>query len=229
MPTSTPADWRRAATCFPASAWSSAADTARCSIVDPPPIFAFWAARSTTPPARPSTRWPACWGLPFPGGPAIGRVAEQGDPRAYAFPRAFLKDPTRLEFSFSGLKTAVRYAIAGPGRTGPVAGPVVASSRWPTWPPAFRRPWSTAWSPRRARRVRPTGCTTLCVGGGVAANRRLRAATARSGRRRIDFELHIAPPQLCTDNAVMGAIAVERWRAGQFESLDLDVYPGLIR
>src|SRR5262245_25115712 len=51
-------------------------------------------------------------GLPFPGGPAIERTAKQGNPSAFAFPRAFIHEANRLDFSFSGLKTAVRYAIA---------------------------------------------------------------------------------------------------------------------
>ncbi|MBN2296635.1 MAG: tRNA (adenosine(37)-N6)-threonylcarbamoyltransferase complex transferase subunit TsaD, partial [Pirellulales bacterium] len=55
-------------------------------------------------------------GLSYPGGPSIQRAAADGDPKAYRFPRALLKDTDRLDFSFSGLKTAVRYAIAGPGR-----------------------------------------------------------------------------------------------------------------
>src|SRR5208282_5884245 len=54
---------------------------------------------------------------------------------------------------------------------------------------------------------------TLCVGGGVAANRRLRERMAEASGRH-GFELHVAPLALCTDNAVMGAIAIERWRAG---------------
>ncbi len=55
-------------------------------------------------------------GLPYPGGPAIQRAARAGNPRAYALPRPFQGDDERLDFSFSGLKTAVRYRIAGPGR-----------------------------------------------------------------------------------------------------------------
>lgn len=68
----------------------------------------------------------------------------------------------------------------------------------------------------------------LCVGGGVAANRLLRERLAGESRRR-GFELHIAPPELCTDNAVMGAIAFERLKVGKTEPLDLDVIPGLVR
>ena len=73
-----------------------------------------------------------------------------------------------------------------------------------------------------------TGMNTLCVGGGVAANSRLRERLKEEAGRE-NFNLHIAPLRLCTDNAVMGAIAVERLRAGKFENLDLNVYPGVIR
>ena len=73
-----------------------------------------------------------------------------------------------------------------------------------------------------------TGLRMLCVGGGVAANGRLRQRLDEEARRR-GFRLHIAPVALCTDNAVMGAIAVERFRAGRFEPLDLDVVPGVVR
>ena len=79
-----------------------------------------------------------------------------------------------------------------------------------------------------ARGRTATGHRVLCVGGGVAANRRLRARLEQAARRR-RIELHIAPPALCTDNAVMGAIAWERWKAGSVENLDLDISPGLIR
>ncbi len=54
--------------------------------------------------------------LPYPGGPSVDRAARNGDPAAFQFPRTFLNDEDHLDFSFSGLKTAVRYQIAGPGR-----------------------------------------------------------------------------------------------------------------
>jgi N6-L-threonylcarbamoyladenine synthase len=73
-----------------------------------------------------------------------------------------------------------------------------------------------------------TGYRVLCVGGGVAANRpfreRLEASAAEHGH-----ELHIPPFSLCTDNAVMGAIAGERLKAGKVEDLSLDAFPGLER
>jgi N6-L-threonylcarbamoyladenine synthase len=73
-----------------------------------------------------------------------------------------------------------------------------------------------------------TGMKTLCVGGGVAANARLRQRLQQEADRSA-VQLHVAPLRLCTDNAVMGAIAWERFKAGVFESLDLDAYPGLVR
>ena len=76
--------------------------------------------------------------------------------------------------------------------------------------------------------MRKTGLKTLCVGGGVAANQRLRDRLESSAKQN-DYRLFIPPMNLCTDNAVMGAVAIERYRAGKFESLDLDVVPGLLR
>ena len=70
--------------------------------------------------------------------------------------------------------------------------------------------------------------STLCVGGGVAANARLRERLEEEAQRQ-GVRLFIAPLRLCTDNAVMGAIAAERYRAGAFESLDLEIQPGPAR
>lgn len=169
----------------------------------------------------------AMLGLSYPGGPAVAKAAEQGNPRAFRFPRSFLHEPTRLAFSFSGLKTAVRYAIAGPGKPRPEAGDL---------PPqlvadlaaSFQAAVVDSLVDKAFRAVELTGLETLCVGGGVAANRLLREQLACVASER-GVELHIAPPQLCTDNAVMGAVAFERLKAGLVESLDLDVQPGLVR
>jgi N6-L-threonylcarbamoyladenine synthase len=73
-----------------------------------------------------------------------------------------------------------------------------------------------------------TGMTTLAVGGGVAANRRFRERLEAECSRR-GVRLCLAPPNLCTDNAVMGAIAIERLKAGLVEPLTLDIKPGLVR
>jgi len=165
--------------------------------------------------------------LPYPGGPAISRVAEQGNPRAFSFPRALASSEGGLDFSFSGLKTAVRYSLAGPGKPdfsqlklSPQQVADIAAS--------FQEAVVDSLTSKSVQALKKTGLRRLCVGGGVAANRLLRGrllAAATAG----GFQLYIAPPELCTDNAVMGAIAFERLRAGKTERLDLDIVPGLVR
>jgi N6-L-threonylcarbamoyladenine synthase len=154
-------------------------------------------------------------------------VAAEGNPKAYRFPRAFLNDDQRLDFSFSGLKTAVRYEIAGPGRPD-FSAVDLASERIADLAASFQEAVVDCLVGKSSLAVHKTGLQRLCVGGGVAANRRLRDRLQETADRQ-GFELLIAPMALCTDNAVMGAIAIERWKAGLIESLDLDVYPGLVR
>jgi N6-L-threonylcarbamoyladenine synthase len=166
-------------------------------------------------------------GLPFPGGPALARLAAQGNRHHYAFPRPLLADTKRLDFSFSGLKTAVRYQIAGTGR------PDFRELQIPDEEKAdvaasFEAAVVDCLVGKTMLAVEKTGLRRLCVGGGVAANRHLRQRLAEACEAR-QVTLHIAPPELCTDNAVMGAIAVERLRAGEFADLDLDAIPGLVR
>ena len=167
-------------------------------------------------------------GLGYPGGPAIGRVAEQGDRRRFKLPRPLVSDKERLAFSFSGLKTAVRYQLFGTGR--PVMGEdanldpqLIADMA-----ASFQEAVVDCLVNKAMLAMKQTGYGRLCIGGGVAANTRFRevvqAAASQAG-----YELHIPPLNLCTDNAVMGAIAIERYRAGEFESLDLDISAGLVR
>jgi N6-L-threonylcarbamoyladenine synthase len=176
----------------------------------------------------------AMLGLSYPGGPSIERAAAGGNSRAYAFPRALLRED-RLDFSFSGLKTAVRYAIEA------IRGSTVADASSPPPSPCPLPPSSVsdlAASFQEAvvdclvgkalAALKQTGMRILCVGGGVAANSRLRLRLQEEAERH-QVELHVAPLQLCTDNAVMGAIAIERLKAGLFEPLDLDVIPGVVR
>ncbi|MBX3415753.1 MAG: tRNA (adenosine(37)-N6)-threonylcarbamoyltransferase complex transferase subunit TsaD [Pirellulales bacterium] len=166
-------------------------------------------------------------GLPFPGGPAIGRIAEQGRADAHRFPRSFLHDDARLDFSFSGLKTAVRYQIAPPGAA--AVDPTVLSERQVADIAAsFQEAVVDVLVAKSNLALRKSGLGTLCVGGGVAANRRLRTRLEEEAKRH-GHRLFIAPMALCTDNAVMGAIAIERLKAGLLSELDLDVYPGPLR
>jgi N6-L-threonylcarbamoyladenine synthase len=165
-------------------------------------------------------------GLPFPGGPAIERAARSGNPKAFAFPRPFLHDASRLEFSFSGLKTAVRYAVSPPG-TPPSAEPLTPQ-QVADLAASFQEAVVDCLVGKSMSALDLTGNRVLCVGGGVAANGRFRERMEAACRQR-EVELHIPPLALCTDNAVMGAIAVERLKAGLVESLDLDIAPGLVR
>lgn len=166
----------------------------------------------------------AILGLGFPGGPAVEREAAAGDPAAFAFPRAFADDG-RLEFSFSGLKTAVLYACHGqnvtratPPDPGPKRADLAAS---------FQAAVVDALVLKAKQALRKTGLTRLAVGGGVSANRRLRAALAEMCAKE-GAELFIPPPNLCTDNAAMAALAVEKWRLGEFAPADLDAEPNFL-
>jgi N6-L-threonylcarbamoyladenine synthase len=175
-------------------------------------------------------------GLPFPGGPELSKLAQRGDPKAIRFPRPLLDDSHRLDFSFSGLKTAVRYRILGVGKSGSSQGTAgvaevpelldeqdkadVAAS--------FEQAVIDCLVGKAILAVKATGLNRLCIGGGVAANQKFRSQiTAACASRKI--ELVIAKPQWCTDNAVMGALAWEKIRRGQFDTLELDAQPGLVR
>jgi N6-L-threonylcarbamoyladenine synthase len=169
----------------------------------------------------------AMLGLSYPGGPSIQKAAEGGNPRAYRLPRSFLGEDDRLDFSFSGLKTAVRYRIAGPGKPD-ISQAALEPQQVADLAASFQEAVVDVLLDKSFAALRRTGLKTLCSGGGVAANARFRAraeeAAAAAGVR-----LFIAPLRLCTDNAIMGAIALERYKAGLFEELDLDVFPGLVR
>ncbi len=132
-------------------------------------------------------------GLPFPGGPHIDRVARDGDPAAIAFPRGKADDGT-YDFSFSGLKTAVaRWVEAHPG-TLPV--PDVAAS--------FQEAVVDVLVAKALAACRGTGVGHLLVGGGVAANSRLRALAAERAAA-AGVALRVPRPGLCTDNGAMVA------------------------
>ena len=135
------------------------------------------ARRSTTPPARRSTRRRGCSGLGYPGGPAIEREAADGDPAAFAFPVAMTNDP-RLDFSFSGLKTALLYAVRDLG-----AGRGSAPARRPRGELSGRRrrPAGRQAAPR-ARGAAGAGATPPTLARGRAGRRRRRElAAARAG------------------------------------------------
>jgi N6-L-threonylcarbamoyladenine synthase len=166
-------------------------------------------------------------GLGFPGGPALQRAAEKGDPKRFRLPRPLLDDATRLDFSFSGLKTAVRYQLYGVGRPEMDAAaldPQLVADMAASVQAAI----IDCLAGKAVLALERTGFNRLCIGGGVAANRPFRATMEQLAAER-GFELFIPPLSLCTDNAVMGAIALEKLKAGQIASLDLDIAAGLER
>jgi N6-L-threonylcarbamoyladenine synthase len=133
-------------------------------------------------------------GLGFPGGPAVDRLARNGDRDAIAFPRAM---PDSLDVSFSGLKTAVaRWLEAREAAGEPVAVADVCAS--------FQEAVVDVLTAKAVRACREQGVGTLLVGGGVAANSRLRAL-AQERCSRAGLELRVPRPGLCTDNGAMVA------------------------
>ncbi len=166
-------------------------------------------------------------GFPYPGGPFVSKAAASGNPKAYRFPRTFLNQPERLQFSFSGLKTAVLYQLLGAGNSDLSKIDITDQERADV-AASFEQAAVDCLVGKAFHALKKTGLNRICVGGGVAANRRLRSELANRCEQE-GVELHIAPMELCTDNAVMGAIAVERYKAGLFEELDLDIVAGLMR
>ncbi len=164
--------------------------------------------------------------LPYPGGPSIEKAAAlSGNPKAFDFPRS-LMEPGNLDFSFSGLKTAVLYAAFGQNaknrdrQLSPRETADLAAS--------FQKAVVDVLVEKCRRALRQHKLKTLCVGGGVAANTLLRHALTEMAQRE-RATLVIPPLSLCTDNAAMNAVAAVKFRAGQFDSLDLDAIGGLIR
>ena len=157
----------------------------------------------------------ALLGLEYPGGPAISALAESGDPRAVDFPRP-LADRDSLEFSYSGLKTAVALEVERRGELGESERADLAAS--------FEAA-ATEVLVRKARvALRREGLAWLAVVGGVAANRRLRVDMQRAAGED-GFEVVFPPLSLCTDNAAMIAVAGGRLlAAGEAHGLDLNSF-----
>jgi N6-L-threonylcarbamoyladenine synthase len=159
-------------------------------------------------------------GLPYPAGPEIDRLAEQGNPRAYNFPRPMMNEP-HDDFSFSGLKTSVRYFLRDhPGLASDEHGlrDLCASVRAAIVDVLVNK------TLRAARRV---GVRCVTAAGGVTCNRRLRHEL-EAGAKREGLRLRLAEKELCTDNAAMiGVIAERKLRLpGAATSLGAEVLPG---
>ncbi|OLB66135.1 MAG: tRNA (adenosine(37)-N6)-threonylcarbamoyltransferase complex transferase subunit TsaD [Actinobacteria bacterium 13_2_20CM_2_72_6] len=158
-------------------------------------------------------------GMPFPGGPPIDRAARAGDPAAIAFPRGLTapKDLAahRFDFSFSGLKTAVARWVEARQRSGePVPVNDVAA--------AFQEAVCDVLTAKAVDACREYGIDTLVIGGGVAANSRIRSLAAERAER-AGITLRVPRPGLCTDNGAMVAALGARLVAAGVAPSHLDL------
>jgi N6-L-threonylcarbamoyladenine synthase len=152
-------------------------------------------------------------GLPYPGGPSIQKAAEEGNPTAFKFPRAWLEGT--YNFSFSGLKTSVLKEVKrleAEGKPVPVAD-IAASFQAAVIEVLFEKTMQAA---------REYGVKDIIVGGGVSANAPLRDTFLAQK----EFKVHIPPLRYCTDNAAMVAAAgYFRFAMGHTDGMEIDILP----
>ncbi len=152
-------------------------------------------------------------GLPYPAGPVIEKLAADGNAAAFRFPRAMM-EPGNPDFSFSGLKTAVRLKVASLGRTpeGAELADLAAS---------FQEAVVDALAVKTIRAAERHSVATVSVGGGVAANESLRTRIADEAAR-AGIQAVFPPKNLCTDNgAVIAAVGDSLLAAGHRDDLSL--------
>jgi N6-L-threonylcarbamoyladenine synthase len=159
-------------------------------------------------------------GLAYPAGPLIDKLAEQGNPKAFSFPRPLLHDAND-DFSFSGLKTSVRYFLRDhpdllndPQKISDVCASVQAAI-------------VEVLVAKTIRAAKRNGIKCVTASGGVTCNRALRSELERACQKN-GFTLHLAEKTLCTDNAAMIGILAERklLKGGFVSELDAEIKPG---
>ncbi len=159
-------------------------------------------------------------GLPYPAGPVIDRLAEKGNPKAFDFPRPLLND-TNDDFSFSGLKTSIRYFL----RDHPALLENDQSIR--DLCASVQAAIVEVLVKKTLRAAKRLDVKCVTASGGVTCNRALRTELARACERN-QLTLRLAEQSLCTDNAAMiGILAERKFLAGHIAvSLDEDIQPG---
>ncbi|RZL03002.1 MAG: tRNA (adenosine(37)-N6)-threonylcarbamoyltransferase complex transferase subunit TsaD [Rubrivivax sp.] len=157
-------------------------------------------------------------GLPYPGGPHLSKLAEQGNPEAFELPRPMLHSGN-LDFSFAGLKTSVRTQLQKLGLLDDEVALAQALASVPAGPLADLAASTQAaivevLVKKSLAALKSTGLKRIVVAGGVGANRLLRQQLNRAGERR-GIRVHYPEMHLCTDNGAMIALAgAMRWQAG---------------
>ncbi len=168
--------------------------------------------------------------LPYPGGPSIEKIAKKGNPNAIKFPRSMLDRKAScggsdsLDFSFSGIKTAVLYYCHGQDMKGENKVDSMSQSEVADIAASFQAAVVDVLVKKAQRAAEKIGAKTVLLGGGVAANNELRTALQQMCDSAIPAKkLLIAPKQYCTDNAVMVAsLAYYKFKAKLFADLTLE-------
>ncbi len=162
-------------------------------------------------------------GLPYPGGPSIEKTARNGDPKAIRFPRSMLGRDS-LDFSFSGIKTAVLYHCRGQDMKGADRVGEMSEQEIADIAASFQAAVIDVLVKKTKRAANRIGARTVLLGGGVAANGTLRQALeTMCEKHKPRLKLLVAPKQYCTDNAVMVAsLAYHKMRAGLLADLTLE-------
>ncbi|MEX0965212.1 MAG: tRNA (adenosine(37)-N6)-threonylcarbamoyltransferase complex transferase subunit TsaD [Pseudohongiellaceae bacterium] len=159
-------------------------------------------------------------GLPYPGGPHVAKLAQQGESGKFKFPRPMTNRPG-LDFSFSGLKTAVRTAIY---EAGDAAGALTEQQRADI-ARGFEEAVVATLAIKCGRALQHTGMQTLIIAGGVSANVQLREVLERTVTKH-HAKLFYAQPRFCTDNGAMIAYAgCQRLLAGEQDDLEIRAQP----
>jgi N6-L-threonylcarbamoyladenine synthase len=161
--------------------------------------------------------------LPYPGGPSIEKAAADGNPDAIKFPRSMLGRDS-LDFSFSGIKTAVLYYCRGQNMRGENKVDSMNRQEVADIAASFQAAVIDVLVKKTERAAKKIGAKTILLGGGVAANSSLRTALQQMcDSSAPPIKLLVAPKQYCTDNAVMVAsLGYYKFKAGLFADLALE-------
>ncbi|MFJ5624867.1 tRNA (adenosine(37)-N6)-threonylcarbamoyltransferase complex transferase subunit TsaD [Peribacillus loiseleuriae] len=157
--------------------------------------------------------------LPYPGGPHIDRLAQEGDPTSVRLPRAWLEDS--YDFSFSGLKSAVINTLHNAEQRGETIEPADLAA-------SFQQSVIDVLVKKTVKATQEYGVNQVLLAGGVAANKGLRKALTEAFESITDTELIIPPLSLCTDNAAMiGAAGSVLFENGKRSGMAMNGNPGL--